>query len=41
MKYWLKNKKKHTLIQDEIVLALGSTSMVIGDLEKNIIDYFS
>jgi hypothetical protein len=26
MKYWLKNKKKHTLIQDEIVLALGSTS---------------
>jgi hypothetical protein len=28
MKYWLKNKKKHTLIQDEIVLALGSTSMI-------------
>jgi hypothetical protein len=28
MKYWLKNKKKHTLIKDEIVLALGSTSKI-------------
>jgi hypothetical protein len=32
MKYWLKNKKKHTLIQDEIVLALGSTSKRVDDI---------
>jgi hypothetical protein len=38
MKYWLKNKKKHTLIQDEIVLALGSTSSTLDD--RDSIEYY-